>query len=108
MSLISVIGQTKCLATYFSMMLIYRSQRPYQLGLLNIALCVVYSSDSVSMFYNTDSWFNFGKLLIWSSLILGLVHGQALINIQRRLWEHICILLILKKKCDEEVCGIIR
>ena len=98
----SYLGQQNVLVLYFSLAILFRlidSRSLYD----NIALCILYTVhvQSVDTFYQ-KLWYTTMRLILWSCLFLGVFCGIILRRSTFRIWEHIRLLIILRKKSIEE------
>jgi hypothetical protein len=98
----SYIGGETPLVLYFSVALLFRlvdARSIYDC----FALCLVYSVnlDDLSSLYN-KIWFTTTRVLLWICLMLGLLCAAILRRSTYRIWEHIRLLIILRKKTKQE------
>ena len=98
----SYLGGQNLLVLYFSLTILFRmvdSRCLYDCA----ALCIVYSVDFQGLpnLYGRI-WFTTTRLLLWVCLFLGVLCGSVLRRSTFRIWEHIRLLIIFRKKSTEE------
>ena len=98
----SYLGEQNLLVLYFSLTILFRlvdSRSLYDCT----ALCIVYSVDFQGLpnLYGRI-WFTTTRILLWVSLFLGVLCGSVLRRSTFRIWEHIRLLIIFRKKSKQE------
>ena len=98
----SYLGQQNVIVLYFALAILFRlidSRSLYD----NIALCILYTVhvQSVDTFYQ-KLWYTTMRLILWLSFFLGVFCGIILRRSTFRIWEHIRLLIILRKKSKQE------
>lgn len=98
----SYLGQQNVLVLYFALTILFRlidSRSLYD----SIALCIAVTVhvQSVETFYE-KMWYSTIRLILWTCLFLGAFCGIILRRSTFRIWEHIRLLIILRKKSKQE------
>lgn len=98
----SYIGGQNPLVLYFALAILFRLADARSLYDC-VALCLVYSVnlDDLSSTYS-KIWFTTTRVLLWVCLLLGLLCAAILRRSTYRIWEHIRLLIILRKKTKHE------